>query len=168
VDDIGLVHPNGNDLHLITSGKGRWASCSFSPNGKKIVGAWLAGGLPGNADLYVMNLSGSPARLRTTVVSGPQRRDQLPIDRTCTPGAKRADRGKCRPEFAGRGRRCDEMRVRPDAQNIPELFGIRLSRFGRGRRPSSSNRLLKTRRPYAPEYIASRDLEPPPPQESRS
>ncbi len=62
VGDIGLVHPNGKHLHLITSGKGKWASCSFSPNGKKIVGAWPAGGLPGNADLYVMNLDGSHLR----------------------------------------------------------------------------------------------------------
>ncbi len=62
VGDIGLVHPNGNDLHLITSGKGKWASCSFSPDGKKIVGAWPAGGLPSNADLYIMNLDGSHLR----------------------------------------------------------------------------------------------------------
>jgi TolB protein len=59
---LGLVHPNGNRLHLITSGKGKWLSCSFSPNGKKIVGAWPGGGLPGNADLYVMNLDGSHLR----------------------------------------------------------------------------------------------------------
>jgi TolB protein len=62
VGDIGLVHPNGKALHLITSGRGKWASCSFSPNGKKIVGAWPAGGLPSNADLYVMNLDGSHLR----------------------------------------------------------------------------------------------------------
>jgi TolB protein len=59
---LGLVHPNGEGLHLITSGKGKWASCSFSPNGKKIVGAWPAGGTPGNADLWVMNLNGSHLR----------------------------------------------------------------------------------------------------------
>jgi TolB protein len=59
IGDIGLVRPDGTDLHLITSGKGKWASCSFSPNGKRIVGAWPAGGLPGNADLWVMNLNGS-------------------------------------------------------------------------------------------------------------
>lgn len=62
VGHLGLVHPNGNRLHLITSGKGKWLSCSFSPNGKKIVGAWPGGGLPGNADLYVMNLDGSHLR----------------------------------------------------------------------------------------------------------
>ncbi|MDP9299552.1 MAG: hypothetical protein M3P43_01420 [Actinomycetota bacterium] len=62
VGDIGLVRPNGKNLHLITSGRGKWASCSFSPNGKKIVGAWPAGGLPSNADLYVMNLDGSHLR----------------------------------------------------------------------------------------------------------
>ena len=33
-----------------------------SPNGKKIVAAWPGGGLPGNADLYVMNLDGSHLR----------------------------------------------------------------------------------------------------------
>jgi len=59
---LGLVHPNGQGLHLITFGRGKWASCSFSPNGKKIVGAWPTGGLPGNADLYVMNLDGSHLR----------------------------------------------------------------------------------------------------------
>jgi Tol biopolymer transport system component len=62
IGDIGLVRPDGKDLHLITSGKGKWASCSFSPNGKRIVGAWPAGGLPGNADLWVMNLNGSHLR----------------------------------------------------------------------------------------------------------
>jgi TolB protein len=60
--DIGLVRPSGNDRHLITSGRGKWASCSFSPNGKRIVGAWPAGGLPDNADLYVMRLNGSHLR----------------------------------------------------------------------------------------------------------
>jgi TolB protein len=59
IGDIGLVRPDGKDLHLITSGKGKWASCSFSPNGKRIVGAWPAGGLPRNADLWVMHLNGS-------------------------------------------------------------------------------------------------------------
>jgi TolB protein len=59
IGGIGLVRPDGKDLHLITSGKGKWASCSFSPNGKRIVGAWPAGGLPGNADLWVMKLNGS-------------------------------------------------------------------------------------------------------------
>ena len=62
VGHLGLVHPNGNRLHLITSGKGKWLSCSFSPNGRKIVGAWPGGGLPGKADLYVMNLNGSHLR----------------------------------------------------------------------------------------------------------
>ena len=69
VGDIGLVQPNGMHLHLITSGKGKWASCSFSPNGRKIVGAWPAGGLPSNADLYVMNLDGS--HLRNVTKSNP-------------------------------------------------------------------------------------------------
>jgi Tol biopolymer transport system component len=62
IGDIGLVRPDGKDLHLITSGKGKWASCSFSPNGKRIVGAWPAGGLPRNADLWAMQLNGSHLR----------------------------------------------------------------------------------------------------------
>lgn len=62
VGHLGLVHPNGKKLHLITSGRGKWVSCSFSPNGKRIVGAWPAGGLPSNPDLYIMNLDGSHLR----------------------------------------------------------------------------------------------------------
>jgi TolB protein len=63
--NILLVHPNGTGLHRITNGHGKfkWLSCSFSPNGKKIVAGRVPGsGQAGNADVYVMNLKGNKRR----------------------------------------------------------------------------------------------------------
>jgi TolB protein len=64
--NVWLVHPNGSGLHAVThtpAGTGKWASGSFSPNGKKIVDAKNPGvGKAGNADVYVMRLDGSHLR----------------------------------------------------------------------------------------------------------
>jgi TolB protein len=63
--NIALVHPDGTGLHRITNGHGkfRWLSCSFSPNGKRIVAGRVPGsGQAGNADVYVMNLKGNKRR----------------------------------------------------------------------------------------------------------
>jgi TolB protein len=58
--DIYLVHPDGTELHGITSGPGKWASCSFSPDGTEITAAFSPGfGSAGNADVYVMHVDGS-------------------------------------------------------------------------------------------------------------
>lgn len=61
--DIFLVHPNGNGLHRVIGGRGKWLSCSFSPNGNKI----QAGHFPGfgddqAADVFVFHLDGSNLR----------------------------------------------------------------------------------------------------------
>jgi TolB protein len=63
--NISLVRPNGEGLHRIThsGGKAKWLSCSFSPNGKRIVAGRVPGsGEAGRADLYVMKLDGSGRR----------------------------------------------------------------------------------------------------------
>ncbi|HYN37355.1 MAG TPA: hypothetical protein VEV82_10320 [Actinomycetota bacterium] len=63
--NISLVHPNGKGLHRITHGGGKkkWLSCSFAPNGKRIVAGRAPGsGEEGHADLYVMNLNGAGRR----------------------------------------------------------------------------------------------------------
>jgi TolB protein len=61
--DIFMVHPNGNGLHKVVGGRGKWLSCSFSPNGNKI----QAGHFPGvghdqAADVFVFDLNGSDLR----------------------------------------------------------------------------------------------------------
>ncbi len=65
-DDCGniwLVHPDGSGLHAVThtpAGKGKWLSCSFSPNGRRItVGMFPGFGSAGNADVYTMRRDGS-------------------------------------------------------------------------------------------------------------
>jgi TolB protein len=72
-DDSGnvwLVHPDGSGLHRVTHtapGTGKWASGSFSPDGRRIVSAKNPGvGAAGNADVYVMRLDGSHMRNITT------------------------------------------------------------------------------------------------------
>jgi TolB protein len=70
--NIALVHPDGTGLHRITHGHGKykWLSCTFSPNGKKIVAGRVPGsGKAGNADVYVMNIDGTGRRNLTS--SGP-------------------------------------------------------------------------------------------------
>ncbi len=58
--DIALVRPSGNRLHIITSGSGKWQSCSFSPNGKRITAGHAPGhGAAGNADVYTMKVDGT-------------------------------------------------------------------------------------------------------------
>lgn len=68
--NIWLVHPNGTGLHRVThdfGGSGKWASGSFSPNGRRIVASKSPGvGKAGNADVYVMRLDGSHMRNITT------------------------------------------------------------------------------------------------------
>src|SRR5262245_9139993 len=63
VQNVWLVHPDGDDLHRLTSnpdGKFEFASSTFSPDGTMIVTSRLPGlGDEGNADLYVMNVDGS-------------------------------------------------------------------------------------------------------------
>ena len=68
-DDCGniwLVHPDGTGLHAVThtaAGSGKWLSCSFSPNGRRITaGKFPGSGSAGNADVYVMRLDGSDRR----------------------------------------------------------------------------------------------------------
>lgn len=61
--DIFLVHPNGDGLQRVIGGRGKWLSCTFSPNGNKI----QAGHAPGfgddrAADVYVFDLDGSNIR----------------------------------------------------------------------------------------------------------
>jgi TolB protein len=68
--DIFMVHPNGNGLHKVIGGRGKWLSCSFSPNGNKI----QAGHFPGvghdqAADVFVFDLHGS--NLRNVTASNP-------------------------------------------------------------------------------------------------
>ena len=63
--NIGLVHPDGSGLHLITHGgnKFKWLSCSFSPNGKRLtVGRVPGSGSPDMADIFTMKLDGSDRR----------------------------------------------------------------------------------------------------------
>jgi TolB protein len=63
VHNVWLVHPDGDDLHRLTSnpdGEFEFASSTFSPDGTMIVTSRLPGvGEAGNADLYVMNVDGS-------------------------------------------------------------------------------------------------------------
>lgn len=64
-DNLYLVHPNGNDLHRITSSPAhvhQWGSYSFSPDGTMITVSHNLGGLGENPDIYVMNLDGSGLR----------------------------------------------------------------------------------------------------------
>jgi Tol biopolymer transport system component len=70
--NIALVHPDGTGFHRITHGHGKfkWLSCSFSPNGQKIVAGRVPGsGKTANADVYVMRIDGSDRRNLTQ--SGP-------------------------------------------------------------------------------------------------
>jgi hypothetical protein len=56
-----MVHPNGEGLHRVVGGKGKWLSCSFSPSVKKI----QAGNVPSGqdaADIFVFELDGSNMR----------------------------------------------------------------------------------------------------------
>jgi Tol biopolymer transport system component len=70
VGNVWLVHPNGTGLHRVTDdfgGTGKWASGSFSPDGRRIVAAKSPGaGAAGNADVYIMRLDGSRMRNITT------------------------------------------------------------------------------------------------------
>lgn len=85
VGNVWLVHPNGTGLHRVThdfGGTGKWASGSFSPNGRRIVAGKSPGvGSAGNVDVYIMRLDGSHMRNITTSVAaenspdwGPRRR----------------------------------------------------------------------------------------------
>jgi Tol biopolymer transport system component len=62
-NNLWVVHPNGSDLHRITTNPGDefvWLSSSFSPDGTMIVTSRRPGvGAAGNADVYVMNVDGS-------------------------------------------------------------------------------------------------------------
>jgi TolB protein len=64
-DNVFLVHPNGSDLHRITTspqlGGHQWGHYSFSPNGTMIVISHNLGE-GSDADIYVMNLDGSGLR----------------------------------------------------------------------------------------------------------
>lgn len=63
-DNLYLVHPNGTDLHKITSSPAhvhQWGSYSFSPDGTMITVSHNLG-LGTNPDIYVMNLDGSGLR----------------------------------------------------------------------------------------------------------
>jgi Tol biopolymer transport system component len=53
--DLGLVRPDGESLHLITSGKGKWGLLAFSPDGLSIVSSL-------NDDLYTMEIDGTHIR----------------------------------------------------------------------------------------------------------
>ncbi len=63
VQNVWLVHPDGSDVHRLTSnpdGEFEFASSTFSPDGTMVVTSRLPGaGNAGNADLYVMNADGS-------------------------------------------------------------------------------------------------------------
>jgi TolB protein len=57
---VGLVHPNGNGLHIVIAEPGTWGSLSFSPDGRRITAAHSPGsGSAGNADVYTLRLDGS-------------------------------------------------------------------------------------------------------------
>jgi TolB protein len=61
--DIFAVHPNGNGLHRVIGGKGKWLSCTFSPNGKKIQAGHFPGvGVDRAADVFIFDLDGSHLR----------------------------------------------------------------------------------------------------------
>jgi Tol biopolymer transport system component len=65
--NIWLVRPNGRRLHAVTharAGRGKWASCAFSPDGRYLVSALtpIVNGEQQNADVYVMRLDGSHRR----------------------------------------------------------------------------------------------------------
>lgn len=63
-DNLYLVHPNGTDLHKITSSPAhvhQWGSYSFSPDGTMITVAHNVSG-DQNPDVWVMNLDGSGLR----------------------------------------------------------------------------------------------------------
>jgi TolB protein len=63
-DNVYLVHPNGSDLHKITTSPAhvhQWGSYSFSPDGTMITVAHNVGEGE-NPDVYVMNLDGSDLR----------------------------------------------------------------------------------------------------------
>jgi Tol biopolymer transport system component len=78
--NIWLVHPNGNRLHAITrtpSGLGKWQSCAFSPDGRRLVSALtrIVDREQQNADVYVMKLDGSGRR---NVTEDPRHWDSAP------------------------------------------------------------------------------------------
>lgn len=65
-DDSGnvwVVHPDGTGLHQVThipAGKGKWASGSFSPDGRLLTyGRFPGHGKAGNADIYVLPVDGT-------------------------------------------------------------------------------------------------------------
>jgi Tol biopolymer transport system component len=63
-DNLYLVHPNGTDLHQITTSPAhvhQWGSYSFSPDGTMITVSHNLG-LGTNPDIWVMNLDGSGLR----------------------------------------------------------------------------------------------------------
>jgi TolB protein len=63
-DNLYLVHPNGTDLHKITTSPAhvhQWGSFSFSPDGTMITVAHNVSG-DQNPDVWVMNLDGSGLR----------------------------------------------------------------------------------------------------------
>jgi TolB protein len=94
-----LVHPNGTGLRRVThdfGGTGKWASGSFSPNGRRIVAAKSPGvGKAGNADVYVMRLDGSHMRNITTSFAWESAPDWGPrptnVDSTHKPSSAKSD-----------------------------------------------------------------------------
>jgi Tol biopolymer transport system component len=67
-DNLYLVHPNGDDLHKITTSPAhvhQWGSFSFSPDGTMITVSHNLG-TGTNPDIYFMNLDGSGLRDVTT------------------------------------------------------------------------------------------------------
>jgi Tol biopolymer transport system component len=64
--NVFLVHPNGNDLHAVTStysgGQENWGGLAFSPDGTMIVAAHGPGAGGVNPDIWVMGLDGSGLR----------------------------------------------------------------------------------------------------------
>ena len=59
--NIGLVHPGGSDLHLITHANGshKWLSLAFSPSGKHIVAGRAPSGESDNADVFMIDKTGN-------------------------------------------------------------------------------------------------------------
>ncbi len=99
-DNLFLVHPNGNDLHQITTSPAhvhQWGSYSFSPDGTMITVAHnVAEGE--NSDVWVLNIDGSSLRNVT---------NSAIFDSAPDWGPRRilGDRARrMRPEFASGGR----------------------------------------------------------------